>query len=219
VTVAPELAVPQLEFDVKGVAPAEHAVVPTLLVSLAVDAGGRDVRSLALDVQIRIDAARRGYDDVERERLFELFGPPHAWSRSLRSFRWTTVSLTVPPFDGATTVELAVPCTYDFDVAASKYLHALGDDGNVPLELLFSGTVFFSAADGRLQVARLSWDREARCALAVRVWREAVDRVFPGTAWLRIRRDVFDRLQAYKSKGALLSWDAALEQLLEDAHD
>jgi len=219
VTVAPELAVPQLDFEVTDVAAAEHAVVPTLLVSLALDAGGREVRSLSLDIQIRIEAAHRRYDEAERERLFELFGPPDLWSRSLRSLRWTNVSLTVPPFDDSTTVEVAVPCTYDFDVVASKYLHALGDDGDVPLELLFSGAVFFTAVDGRLQVARLSWDREARWLLPVRVWREAVARAFPGTAWLRVRRDVFDRLQAYKSERTLLTWDATLERLLEDAHD
>jgi hypothetical protein len=189
-------------------------VVPTLVFTLRIDARESEIRSLALDVQIRIDAVRRGYDDAERARLFELFGPRDAWTRSLRALRWTTVTLTVPPFAGATAAELRVPCTYDFDVAATKYLHALGEDGDVPLDLLFSGTVFFAGADGRLQVVRLPWDRETRCSLPVRVWREAMERAFPGTAWVRLRRDVFDRLQAYKSGRALLSWDAAIEELL-----
>lgn len=192
----------------------EHAVVPTLCFRVAIDAGGADVRSLALNVQLRIDAARRAYDAGERERLFELYGAPADWGRTLRSLRWTTASLTVPGFEGATTVDLHVPCTYDFDVVAAKYLHAVGD-GDVPLELLFSGTVFFTES-GRLQVVRLPWDREARCNLPVAVWREAIERVFGGTAWLRVRRDLFDRLQAYKSSRALLTWDAALEELLPD---
>jgi hypothetical protein len=121
--------------------------------------------------------------------------------------------VNVPAFAGSTVVELHVPCTYDFDVVASKYLDAL-DGGEVPLELLFSGTVFY--LDRRaLRVVQLPWDREARYSLPVAVWREALERAFPGTAWLRMRRDVFDRLQAYKASRALLTWDAALEELLE----
>jgi hypothetical protein len=210
-----DLAPPQLDFRVEDVGALEHAVVPTLCFRLAIDAGARDVRSLALNVQLRIDAARRRYSDEERERLFELFGAPSDWGRSLRSLRWTTASVTVPAFSGATTVALHVPCTYDFDVVAAKYLHAVAER-DVPLELLFSGTLFFVGDGGRLQVIRIPWDREARCALPVHVWREALERAFPGTAWLRVRRDVFDRLQAYKSSRTLLTWDAALEELLDD---
>jgi hypothetical protein len=218
VSVVPlEVSPPELAFEVEGVEAAEHAVVPTLCFRVRIDAGRHSVRSLGLNVQIRIDAARRRYgDDGERERLFELFGAPSDWGRTLRSLRWTTTSVTVPAFEGATTVELAVPCTYDFDVAAAKYLHAIGD-GDVPLEFLFSGSMFFTGTAGRLQVVHLPWDREARCALPVRVWREALERAFPGAAWLRVRGDVFDRLQAFKSSRALLTWEAALEQLLEDA--
>jgi hypothetical protein len=206
---------PQLDFRVEEVGAADYAVVPTLCFRIAIDAGGRDVRSLALNVQLRIDAGRRAYDDAERERLFELFGAPADWGRTMRSLRWTVTSLTVPAFSGETVAELHVPCTYDFDVVATKYLHALGE-GDVPLELLFSGTVFFAGAGGALQVVYLPWDREAKCALSVVVWREALERAFPGAAWLRLRHDVFDRLQAYKSKRALLTWEAALEELLPD---
>lgn len=204
---------PELDFRVENVEALEHAVVPTLAFALRIDAGEREIRSLALNVQLRIDAARRRYDDGERDRLFDLFGAPAGWGRSLRSLRWTTTSLNVPAFVGSTVVQLAVPCSYDFEVVATKYLNALGD-GDVPLELLFSGSVFFGGADGRLQVVRLSWDREARFGMPVRVWRDALERAFAGMAWLRLRRDVFDRLQAYKSRRALLSWDAALEELL-----
>jgi hypothetical protein len=215
VTAPVDLAPPPLDFRVEGVDALEHAVVPTLCFRLGIDAGDRDVRSLALNVQLRIDVTRRGYDDGERERLFELFGAPAEWSKSLRSLRWLTTSLTVPAFTAATIAELQVPCTYDFDVVAAKYLHAVGD-GDVPLELLFSGTLFFAGLGGRLQVVHLPWDREAHCELPVRVWREALDRAFPGAAWLRIRRDVFDRLQAYKASRALLTWEATLQQLLND---
>jgi len=182
---------------------------------VCIDAGDWEIRSVALNVQLRIDVVRRAYDEAERERLFELFGAPRDWGRTLRTLRWTTTSLNVPQFSGATTVEVAVPCTYDFDVVATKYLHALSG-GDVPLKLLFSGTIFFAGAEGRLQVAHIPWDCEARCELPVRVWRDAVESAFPGTAWLRVRRDLFDRLQAYKSERALLTWDATLEELLPD---
>jgi hypothetical protein len=208
------VAAPRLDFAVDGVSALEHAAVPTLAFRVGIDAG-QPVRSVALNVQIRIDAARRGYDDGERERLYELFGAPADWQRTLRSLRWAMTSVTVPAFDGSTSIELPVPCTYDFEVAAAKYMHALGE-GEVPLELLFSGSVFFAAPSGALQVVHLPSDREARCSMPVSVWREALDHAFPGTAWLRVRRDVFDRLQAYKSSRALLTWEAALEELLPD---
>ena len=215
---ASEVLVPELAFDVEDVRAAEHGAVPTLCFQVRIDAGGAEIRALALNAQLRVDAARRSYEAGERERLFELFGAPPDWARTVRSLRWTNATLNVPSFTGTTTVELPVPCTYDFDVAAAKYLHAL-DGGEVPLELLFSGTLFFGGPDGRLQVVHLPWDREARCALPVAVWREALERAFPGTAWLRIDRDLFDRLQAYKSSRALLTWDATLEQLLEGPRD
>jgi hypothetical protein len=206
---------PELDFAVEGVEALEHVAVPTLGFRIRIDAGSQEIRSLGLNAQLRIDAARRAYDDTERAALFELFGAPADWGRTVRTLRWTTASMTVPAFTGTTTVELAVPCTYDFDVVATKYLNAL-DGGDVPLELLFSGTVFYAGGSGRLQVVQLPWDREARCSLPVTVWRQALERAFPGEAWLRVRRDIFDRLQAYKSSRALLSWEAAFEELLPD---
>ena len=50
---------PTLDFAVEGVAAAEHAAVPTLCFRLAIDAGDWEIRSIALNVQLRIDAVRR----------------------------------------------------------------------------------------------------------------------------------------------------------------
>ena len=206
------ISAPALEFLVEDVRALEHAAVPTLAFRLRISSGDREIRSLSLNAQVRIDAPRRAYTEAERERLFELYGRAPEWRSTLRSLLWTQTSVTVPPFAGETVVELLVPCTYDFDVVATKYLHAL-EDGEVPLELLFSGTVFY-ADEGRLQVAHVPWDREARCLLPVRVWRDALEHAFPGSAWIRLGRDSFDRLQAYKSSRALLTWDATLDDLL-----
>jgi hypothetical protein len=110
-----------------------------------------------------------------------------------------------------------VPCTYDLEVAASRYLAALSD-GVVPLEFLFSGSVFAGGPGAGLQVTRLSWEQEAAYALPVRVWREVMDAYFRGHAWLRLRRDAFDRLCEYKSRHALATWEETLDTLLP-AHD
>jgi hypothetical protein len=166
-----------------------------------------------LDVQLRIAATQRGYDEAEQALLAELFGEPHRWADTLRGLLWTQATLVVPPFDGSTVADLYVPCTYDFDVAAAKYLAALGD-GDVPLELLFSGTVFYSTAAGLLQTAQIPASAEADYRLPVAVWRETMDRHFPGVAWLRVGRATFERLHAYRSRHALPSWEATLDRLL-----
>ena len=207
-------AVPRLEFAVRDVAPLEHAAAPTLRFLLGVSCD-RPVRSLLLDVQVQIAARRRSYDPASYERLFALFGPQSAWGANLRTLLWTRQTLVVPAFAEATDAELLVPCTYDLEVAASAYFDAL-DDGEVPLELLFSGSVFHGGADGRLQVARISWEQEAEYRLPVAVWRAAMDAHFPGAAWLRLGKDAFDRLRAYRSRNALPTWDDAIEALLEE---
>jgi hypothetical protein len=126
---------------------------------------------------------------------------------------WTRTTLVVPAFEGATVAELDVPCTYDLEVAASRYFDAL-PDGDVPVEFLFSGSVFYAAADGRLQTARISWEEDAEYRLPVTVWREAMERHFPGTAWLRLPKDSYDALCAYKSRRALATWDDVFAELL-----
>lgn len=204
--------VPELGFAVEGAEPLEHAAVPTLRFALRIESrDGRPIRSILLDTQIQIAARRRPYDDAAHDRLFELFGPVANWGTSLRTLLWTRTTLVVPPFTGTTTVDLHVPCSYDLEVMASRYFDAL-TDGAVPLEFLFSGTVF---AGTPLQVTRISWEEEAEYRLPVSVWKETMERHFRGTAWLRLGKDAFDRLCAYKSRHALATWDEAVDGLLE----
>jgi hypothetical protein len=200
-----------LDFSVDDAARVEHAAVPTLRFALRVQSQ-TPVRSVLLDVQVQIAARRRGYDASAHERLFELFGPVADWGTTLRTLLWTRTTLVVPAFEGSTVVDLDVPCSYDLEVTASRYLDALGD-GDVPLEFLFSGSVFYTGDDGGLQTTRLSWQSEAAYALPVRVWKETMESYFRGTAWVRLSKESFDRLSAYKSRNALASWDDALEAL------
>ena len=156
-----------VHFGVEDAGMLEHAAVPTLRFAVRIRADGeRPIRSIMLDVQIQIAARRRSYDDAEKERLLELFGEAGRWSTTLRTLPWTRISQNVPGFTGETLVDLHVPCTYDFEVTAAKYLQAL-DDGEIPLEFLFSGTVMYMSEAGLLQMARISWERDAEYALPV----------------------------------------------------
>jgi uncharacterized protein DUF6084 len=206
-------AIPDLAFAVTGAGRLEHAAAPTVRLGLRVTSGGAPVRAILLDVQVRIAATRRAYPRAADDRLFELFGAREDWGTTLRSLLWTRTTLSVPPFTGETDVDLLVPCTYDLDVAATRYIDALGD-GDVPLELLFSGTVFYSGADGRLQTALLPWDLEAEHRLPVAVWRETMDHHFRDSAWLRLDRASHDRLVAYRSRRALPTWADVVDELL-----
>jgi hypothetical protein len=209
---------PELEFAVREGGVLEHAAVPTLRFALEITATGEpaSVRSVALSVEIRIAATSRTYSPDERARLAELFGGDEDWGRNLHAMHWTTLAVNVPPFTASTVVDVPVTCTYDLEVSGAKYLHAL-DHGQIPLEFLFSGTVFYSDASGRLQVGRIGWDRDASYRLPVWVWRQMIDRHFPGSAWLRMSRDTYDRLAAFKARGMYMSWDDAIEALLPDA--
>jgi hypothetical protein len=208
--------IPRLKFSVQNAESLEYVAVPTLKFALAIaTAADQPIRAVLLDVQIQIAARQRGYSSAEGHRLLELFGTPDRWATTQRTLPWTRTTLVVPSFSGHVTVDLLIPCTYDFEVTAARYLAAL-DDGEIPLELLFSGSLFYTAATGALQTARIAWDQELAYRLPVQVWRETMDRHFPGTAWLRLGKDSFNRLCSYKARHAFESWDKAIDSLLEE---
>jgi hypothetical protein len=43
-----------------------------------------------------------------------------------------------------------------------------------------------------------------------------MERSFGDAPWLRLRRDVFDRLYAYRARHALGTWEATVEALLDE---
>ena len=205
---------PDLDFRVEGAEVLQFAAVPSLLFKLRIENLGEEpVRSVALNTQIRLAVTQRHYASAEQERLLELFGEPHRWGETLRSLLWTHNVLQVPAFSGITVVDMPVTCTYDLDVVATKYFHAL-EDGEVPLEFLFSGTVFYAGEGGRLQVARISWEKEAEYRLPVRLWKEMMDHYFPNSAWVRLHRDAYNRLYDYKLRRGLPTWEATVEALV-----
>lgn len=208
---------PRLAVSVAGAQVDRSASSPTVLLTLAVEGPpGREVGAALLRAQVRILPRRRSYDPATRERLVELFGEPSRWGTTLRSLLWTRATVVVPRFTGRTELDLPLPCTYDFEVAAAKYLHGLRD-GTVPLELLFNGTVFYPGPGGALRTAMLPWDLDTRHDLPAGLWREAMDRFFPDSGWIRLSRDTFDRLYAFKAARGIPTWEGAMERLLGSA--
>jgi len=206
---------PDLGFEVEGVSVVPYAMAPTLAFRLRVTNVPADetVHSVVLRCQIQVDVMRRRYSPEEEERLRDLFGEPERWSSTLRTMLWTHVNAVVPAFTGATSIDLQVPCSYDFNVAATKYFAGL-EQGEIPLSLLFSGSLFYEDPDARLQVAPISWTKEATFRLPVATWRELMDAYYPNVAWLQLRRDVFERLYRFKMENAIPTWEQALERIL-----
>ncbi len=207
---------PDLSFQVEGAEPQRSAAEPLLLFKLrvtTVEAAPAPVHTVALRCQIRIEPARRRYRPAEQQRLLDLFGTPERWGQTLRPMLWTHVSVLVPSFAGSTTVDVPVPCSHDFTLAATKYFDAL-EDGEIPLCFLFNGTIFYEAEDGALRVAQIPWDKEASFRLPAATWKALTDLYYPNGAWLRLRKDVFDRLSEYKSRRGLATWEQVMERLL-----
>ena len=207
---------PDLHFQVEDAFPTPNAAVPQLTFKvLLTNREPEPIHSIALRAQVQIEPVRRRYTPAEQERLQELFGEPERWSKSVHPLLWTNANVTVTAFTGSTVIDIPVPCTFDFNVAITKYIYGL-EGGELPISLLFSGTVFHAGPVG-LQIAQIPWDRETSYKLPIRAWKEMMDQHYPNTAWLCIERDVFDRLAEYKARNNIATWEQALERALGPA--
>jgi hypothetical protein len=205
-----------LSFAVVDARPEPYAAAPTLVLRLRIEEGtAARVQTIALRCQVQIEPRRRHYSSTEEARLLELFGEPQRWGDTLRSVLWANTSVTVPAFRESVEVDLPIACTYDFEVASAKYFHSL-DDGEIPLLLLFSGSVFVDGPTG-LAIDQVPWHHEASFRLPVETWRRMMDMYFPDSAWIRLRRETFDALHRFRGEHALTSWEEAVETLLEEA--
>lgn len=208
----------ELTFTCLDVQPERYAAAPTLLFRLRVnEAGGKRVRAIALRCQIRIEPARRGYDEQEGERLLELFGERGRWGDTVKPFQFANTSTVIASFTGGIEVDVTVPCSYDMEVTAGRYFHAL-KDGEVPFILLFSGTIFGDGENG-MWIEQVPWHAEARYKMPVAVWREMMDIHFPGSGWLQLRRDTIDALAEFRASRALPTWDDAVIAVLDAARE
>jgi hypothetical protein len=206
--------VPDLRFQVEDVVPTPNAASPQLSFKLRItNAEPEPIHSIALRAQVQVEPVRRRYSSEEQQKLKTLFGEPEQWSKSLLPLLWANVNVNVGAFTGSTLIDLPVPCTFDFNVAMTKYIYGL-DGGELPTSLLFSGTVFH-AGQMALQIAQIPWDREASYRVPVRVWKEMMDLYYPNGAWIQLRRDVFERLYDFKSHNGLPTWEQTVERMLD----
>jgi hypothetical protein len=207
---------PDLSFEVVGAEVPPFAAVPTLAFKLRIaNANGQErISSVALRCQLQLAVTRRRYSHEAQARLLEVFGEPKRWGETLRSLLWTHVSTVVPQFSGSVTVDLPVPCTYDFEVVSTKYFDAL-EDGDIPLTFLFSGTIFYEGDEGHVQVGQISWSKEASYRLPVATWQAMMQRYYPNSAWIRLHKDVFDQLYRYKATHGLPTWEEVIVHLVQ----
>jgi Family of unknown function (DUF6084) len=205
---------PDLNFQVEGASAVPYAAVPSVSFRLRVTNTKPEevVHSVVLRAQIQIEVTRRHYSANEQARLRDLFGEPERWGQTLKNMLWTHAAITVPPFQKETVVEIPVPCTFDFSVGATKYFHGL-TEGDLPLNFLFSGTVFYQGENDALQVAPISWEKEAKFKLPLKVWRDVIDEYYPNTAWLCLRRDAFERLYEYKVRNGIPTWEEVIDRM------
>jgi Family of unknown function (DUF6084) len=209
---------PELNFKISGVEAATRGLVPLMLFKLQVNAANstESIQGLLLNAQIQIQSPQRVYSSSEKERLVDLFGAPERWGQTLRNRLWTHANCTLGAFTGAAETVITVPCTFDLNIAATKYFYAL-DEGEVPLLFLFSGSAFYLSAEGKLQVERISWDKECTYRMAVKCWKDLMEEHYPNCAWLYLKRDVFDRLYKYRRQNGLATWEQTIEALLNES--
>jgi len=206
---------PELSFQVEGAAVIPNAASPLLAFKLRLTNARPEeiIHTVALRCQIQIEAARRKYTPKDQARLRDLFDEPSRWGQTLKTLLWTHASIVVSRFQDTTVADLPVPCTFDFNVAATKYFYGLGD-AEVPVCLQFSGTVFYAGAGGDLQVAPISWDKEAHFRMPVTVWRDMMTSYYPNGAFLFLERHAFDRLYQYKILHGIPTWEGLVESLV-----
>ena len=209
---------PNLSFQIAGVDQGVRGLTPLLHFQLEVTnaPATESIHTVMLQAQIQIQSPQRTYNAREKDKLEDLFGTPDRWGQTLRNRLWTHASTCIRSFSGKTAALLPVPCTYDLNISATKYFYAL-EGGEVPLLFLFSGTVFYATEAGNLQVQQIPWDNECTYRMPVQVWQALMDHHYPGTAWLSLDRELFDRLYTYKRRRGLATWDQAIAQLLPAA--
>ena len=206
---------PELHFQIEGAEAVPHAATPLIALKLRITnfTATETIHAITLRCQVLIEPAKRRYVPNEQEKLLDLFGTPERWARTVKPLLWMNTSVAVPRFTGELLVDLELPCTFDFNVAATKYFHAL-NSGDIPVAVMFSGTLFYEGPNGALQISQVPWDRECIYRLPVSVWKDMMEMHHPNSAWLCLRRDTFEQLYNYKVRHGLPTWEQAIAKAL-----
>jgi len=206
---------PELHFQIEGAEAVPHAATPLIALKLRITnfPATETIHAITLRCQVQIEPAKRRYVPNEQEKLLDLFGTPERWARTVKPLLWMNTSISVSRFTGELLVDLELPCTLDFNVAATKYFHAL-NSGDIPVAVMFSGTLFYEGSNGALQISQVPWDRECIYRLPVSVWKDMMEMHHPNSAWLCLRRDSFEQLYNYKVRHGLPTWEQAIAKAL-----
>ena len=155
-----------LDFTCVDIVADRYAAAPTVVLKMqATERGGQRVHAVALRCQVRVEPVRRSYGAGEAAKVVDLFGDRDRWGSTMQPMQLAFLAQVLPTFTGSCDFELVLPMSYDVEVAANKYLAAL-EEGEVPLILLFSGTVF-SGALGSLSVQPVPWHKETQVRMPV----------------------------------------------------
>lgn len=206
----------ELVFDCFGSEPDLYGAMPTINFQLRIsETTGERIHAIALRIQMRIEPKRRRYSPAEAERLLDLFGETKRWGDTVKPMQFCFLDVMVPSFTGAIELDIPVPVTYDLEVSAAKYFRSL-DLGEVPLLMLFSGTMFTKGATG-FAVEQVPWHKEVSYGMPVKVFTDLMEAHFPGAGWIRMNRETIDALGLFKSQRALTSWEETVKVLLAEA--
>ena len=212
---------PDLSFQVEGVEVVANAATPLLAFKLRLSDANPEqtIHTVALRCQIQLEVTRRKYTAEDQERLArsvwrtQPLGPDPAKSfvdarQSGRAFvhreqpwsifpcRVRSISMWLPP--NISTGWRTGKCRFACSSAAP-----------------FSMPV----REGSLQVAPISWDKEARFKLPVKIWRDMMESYYPNSAWLCLHKDAFDRLYQYKVTHGIPTWEEVLESIIPGGRD
>lgn len=213
------VAVADPVFSVLDVEPVRAALAPTLRFHLHVDdPTGRETITIALSTQIQVEPARRVHDEETRRKLTDLFGAPERWAATTHPFQWARVESLVPGFTGATSFAVDVPCTYDMEVAATKYFSAL-PDGEVPLTFHFSGMALYRGDEDRLQVRPVPWSCHAEWRMPVAAWRGLIADAYPGGGWVALDDETLGALRDRALRDGDRSLGACIARLVGPQED
>ena len=207
---------PDLRFSIGAPTSMPYAAIPTIAAPLRITNASPNtpIQSILLNCQIQIEPLGRAYSAQEEARLLDLFGDRSRWARTMKPMLWTIQVLKVPAFAEEATIDIPLPCTMDFDVAATKFFYGL-EAGVIPISVLFSGTAFYTDESGYLQATQIPWDHEAKFQLPHDVWRAAIDAHYPEMEWLRLSKETFERLYLLKVARGIPTWDRLLNQILD----
>ena len=140
---------------------------------------------------------------AEQEQLKELFGETERWSKSLHPLLWANINVNVPAFTGSTVVDVPVPCTFDFNVAMTKYIlrtRRWRDSHHAALQR----DRFLRRPHRACRWRRFRGIVRPAIGCRFSVWKEMMDLYYPNTAWLcsaarRIREAVRIQVAARNS--------------------